>query len=189
MAVSGTRDALIAAAATLLDGGGREAVTLRAVAEAVGVSHNAPYRHFADKEALLATVAARELDGLAAVLGGAAASDALGELVAGYLGWALNHPHRFRLAFGPWRGEQPELGAAAGRAQQALVAAVGRALGTAGGDAGRAPRVAALLHATLHGAADLTLNGHLGAGVKGGVTAGDIASELLALALGRGSGA
>ena len=41
-----TRDQLVAAAARLLDEGGPEAVTLRAVAQAVGVSHHAPYRHF-----------------------------------------------------------------------------------------------------------------------------------------------
>src|SRR2546429_7684555 len=60
--VSNTRDTLLAAAAQLLDEGGPEAVTLREVGHRAGVSHNAPYKHFADKQALLAAVAARELD-------------------------------------------------------------------------------------------------------------------------------
>jgi Bacterial regulatory proteins, tetR family len=39
-----TRDALVAAAAQLLDAGGPEAVTLREVGHRAGVSHNAPYK-------------------------------------------------------------------------------------------------------------------------------------------------
>jgi AcrR family transcriptional regulator len=37
---------LILAATTLLDAGGEDAVTLRAVGHASGISHNAPYKHF-----------------------------------------------------------------------------------------------------------------------------------------------
>ena len=68
-----TRDALVAAAAQLLDEGGPEAVTLREVGHRAGVSHNAPYKHFADKEALLAAVAARELDRRSSALAATAA--------------------------------------------------------------------------------------------------------------------
>ena len=55
-----TGERLVEAAAALLDSGGEAAVTLRAVAQAVGVSHSAPYRHFADRAALLAAVAERD---------------------------------------------------------------------------------------------------------------------------------
>ena len=55
-----TDQRLIAAAASLLDSGGEAAVTLRAVALAVGVSHNAPYKHFEDRNALLAAVAIQD---------------------------------------------------------------------------------------------------------------------------------
>ena len=64
MALS-TRDRLAAAAASLLDGGGPDAVTLREVGRMAGVSHNAPYKHFADKSALLAEIATRQLRSLA----------------------------------------------------------------------------------------------------------------------------
>lgn len=56
-----TREQLIEATASLLDSGGENAVTLRAIAQAVGLSHNAPYKHFADRNDLLASVAIREL--------------------------------------------------------------------------------------------------------------------------------
>jgi AcrR family transcriptional regulator len=54
-----TADRLVTAAAKLLEGG-VDAVTLRAVAKLVGVSHNAPYKHFKDRSALLAAVAERD---------------------------------------------------------------------------------------------------------------------------------
>ncbi len=51
------RAALIAAAETVVQEQGHEAVSLRALAESLGVSRGAPYRHFPDREALLAEVA------------------------------------------------------------------------------------------------------------------------------------
>ena len=47
---------LIAAAKRLLDTGGDGAVTLRAVGHACGISHNAPYKHFKNRDSLLAAV-------------------------------------------------------------------------------------------------------------------------------------
>ncbi|MDQ3996358.1 MAG: TetR/AcrR family transcriptional regulator, partial [Gemmatimonadota bacterium] len=51
------RRALVDAAIPLLRDGGPEALTLRAVARAAGVSQTAPYRHFADRAELVAAVA------------------------------------------------------------------------------------------------------------------------------------
>lgn len=55
-----TAQKLVEAAAALLDSGGEEAVTLRAVGHAADVSHNTPYRHFADRADLLAAVAEQD---------------------------------------------------------------------------------------------------------------------------------
>jgi AcrR family transcriptional regulator len=52
------RHALIQAGHKLLSEGSRDALTLRAAAQLAGVSHAAPYRHFKDKDALLAAIAA-----------------------------------------------------------------------------------------------------------------------------------
>ena len=52
-----TTERLVTAAAELLDAGGEAAVTLRAVGSAIGVSHNAPYKHFVSRDDLLAAVA------------------------------------------------------------------------------------------------------------------------------------
>src|SRR5262245_57255125 len=51
------RNALIQAGKTLLAEEGVAGLELRKVARAAGVSHAAPYRHFADKQALLAAIA------------------------------------------------------------------------------------------------------------------------------------
>ncbi|HEU0035478.1 MAG TPA: TetR/AcrR family transcriptional regulator [Kofleriaceae bacterium] len=63
------RRALIDAALALIARqGGTGEVTLRAAARRAGVSHNAPYRHFADKGALLAAVAVEGFAELSRVL-------------------------------------------------------------------------------------------------------------------------
>lgn len=78
--------------------------TLREVARRAGVSHNAPYRHFADKDQLLAAVAEQgfaELD--AAMLeAGRREKSALGRLKrAGlaYVEFALRRPEHFTVMF------------------------------------------------------------------------------------------
>src|SRR5215467_12607566 len=60
------RAALIRAGLAILAEEGVQALTLRAAARRAGVSHNAPYRHFADKEALLAAIAEEGFIDLAA---------------------------------------------------------------------------------------------------------------------------
>lgn len=52
------RDALIKAALQEADRSGPEAVSIKALAKQLGVSQPAPYRHFSDREALLAAVTA-----------------------------------------------------------------------------------------------------------------------------------
>src|SRR6185436_10216828 len=51
------RHALIQAGLKLLGEGGLPALSLRAAAQLAGVSHAAPYRHFKDKDALVAAIA------------------------------------------------------------------------------------------------------------------------------------
>ena len=52
------RDALVQAALAEVEQGGPEAVSIKALAKKLGVSQPAPYRHFADREALLEAVTA-----------------------------------------------------------------------------------------------------------------------------------
>jgi AcrR family transcriptional regulator len=173
---SSTRDALMDAAVQLLDEGGPEAVTLREVGRRAGVSHNAPYKHFTSKEALLAAVAAGELTRQGAVV---ATATTLRSVLHGYAGWALAHPARFRLVFGAWSTGSQELASAADTARAALIALVGEQQ-----RAGRLPdgdpeRLAALLQALAHGAVALTLAGHLSPAGKGHAGPDDLVDDLL----------
>lgn len=100
------REELIAAAEELLDGRGESAVTIRAVAEGVGVSAPAVYLHFADRAALLHTVCLRvwdQLDRYMADIG--AVGNPLEELRlrgVAYIRFGLDHPLRYGLvATGP----------------------------------------------------------------------------------------
>lgn len=96
------KDALVDAAAILLNEG-LEAVSLRRVASAAGVSPMAPYRHFPDKAALLGAVAEQGFDELCARLSAADAScqgrDALIAQGLAYVAFALERPALLRLMF------------------------------------------------------------------------------------------
>lgn len=80
---------------------GPDALSMRALARELGVSHKALYRYFEDRSALMLAVAARGFDALCdAITGelGAAVSDELA-FVEAYVGFALEAPHRYRAMF------------------------------------------------------------------------------------------
>src|ERR1700679_1921974 len=62
------RDALVQAALREAERGGPEAISLKALTKALGVSQPARYRHFADREALLAAVTAEAFRQFSAAL-------------------------------------------------------------------------------------------------------------------------
>jgi AcrR family transcriptional regulator len=89
------RPALLRAAAKILEKEGRDAISLRDLARRAGVSHNAPYRHFADRQALLAALAEEGFVLLAAELEGRPWR----EQAMAYLRFGLANPERFGLMF------------------------------------------------------------------------------------------
>lgn len=100
------RAALLAAAIESLEAG--EPFSLRAVARRAGVSPTAPYRHFADREALDSAVAIEGFKDLRADLESSLISPAeptaprevISSLGVAYVGFALRRPAVFRLMFG-----------------------------------------------------------------------------------------
>src|SRR3954451_2225163 len=64
------REAMIRVAQELLESEGPSSWTVRAAARIAGVSSGAPYRHFADKDTLLAAVAARGFEELRTEIAG-----------------------------------------------------------------------------------------------------------------------
>ena len=98
------KSALVGAAVTVVDEGGPEAVSLRELAAQLGVSRAAPYRHFADRDALLAAVAARGFEDLCAAYEAALASPGDGlarlrEATRLYFDFATRRPGMHRLMF------------------------------------------------------------------------------------------
>jgi AcrR family transcriptional regulator len=87
----------------LLDKGGTEAVTMRRVAKAVGITPMAIYRHYPDRAALLNVLADKGFEELAARLAGKTFSGGVEERLTKmgeiYLEHALQNPRLFELMF------------------------------------------------------------------------------------------
>jgi AcrR family transcriptional regulator len=95
------RNALLGAAAELLEKVGAARLSLRQVAEHAGLSRQAPYNHFDDKEALLAELVREGFERLAASLaaGNPNAKSALERAAEAYIRRAQEAPALFRLMF------------------------------------------------------------------------------------------
>jgi AcrR family transcriptional regulator len=104
------RAALVEAAADLARAKGPDGVVLREVARQTGVSHNAAYRHFTDRDELLSAVAGLAMDKLEEAMlrrieavGSAdprtAARARLREVGRAYVAFALSEPGLFEVAF------------------------------------------------------------------------------------------
>src|SRR5580700_4662434 len=88
------REALLQAAIRLIAEVGPQGFTLREVARRAGVSHNAPYRHFHDKDELVAAVAMEGFERLTAAMKrsaarGSTAPERLRLCGHGYVSFAL----------------------------------------------------------------------------------------------------
>lgn len=121
--------ALLDAANDILRETGRWDFSLREVARRAGVSHNAPYRHFADKDALLAAIGASGFALLrehstAAIDGMTNPAAMLAALGKAYIAFGVQNPAIYRLMFGQAfpsdRGLPDELLAAIGSARDGL---------------------------------------------------------------------
>jgi AcrR family transcriptional regulator len=97
------RAACVRAALELLEENGATALSLRAVAQRAGVSATAPYRHYADRDALISAVAAvgyRELaEYLAAAHPAPSTPNDLAAVAVAYVRFALQRPALFRVMF------------------------------------------------------------------------------------------
>lgn len=108
------RRALLDASLSLIAEEGFGALSLREVARRAGVTHAAPYRHFADKEALLAAVAEEGFRAMTVRMKERMASEKTpeGRLEAcgvAYVLFAMENPSHFRVMFGPHFTHPPEM--------------------------------------------------------------------------------
>ncbi|MDF1821623.1 MAG: TetR/AcrR family transcriptional regulator [Alcanivoracaceae bacterium] len=188
------RDALVQAALEALERDGPAALSLRNLARAVGVSPTAVYRHFANKDDLMATIATEGFEGLSAEmqrrLGSEPDADALRRLMIlgeGYSGYAMSHPAHYRLMFGRRmvdKDDYPALARAAAHSYGMLEQAVAGAV-----DAGQLPDVPVALLSTMawslvHGLSTLHNDGMLtDKQLPRGEALGETFTRMLALSL------
>jgi AcrR family transcriptional regulator len=157
------RTALVRAAMEILEEGDGSELSLRAVARRAGVSPAAPYRHYADREALVSAVAGlgyRELaQRLAAADPAPATPEQLTSVAVAYVQIALERPSLFRIMFTePCDRDNDERVAATAAVSQYVRAIVERTFPQADAEA-----LATGIWALVHGLAFLHLDGKLDA--------------------------
>lgn len=155
---------------------------MRELARRAKVSHNAPYRHFPDRDSLLAALATDGFAHLGKAQQEAGAAGGLKAMGEAYVRFALEHPQRFRLMFGGTvrMAAHPALRETATRVFAGLSGALaGKVPGELAQAAGsRDASIAAW--ATVHGLANLMLDDKISADVMRGRDRAVFAREVLA---------
>lgn len=164
-------DALVASASELIVARGAAGFSLREVAEKVGVSHAAAYRHFKGKTDLLAEIAVRGFAALQEILDASVVAGddgrpdirrSITHMGDSYIGFAVANPGAYRVLFHPDlcdRSLYPLLAEAATAAFLSLAAIIGA--GQSQGlihNAAPAEVLASALWAAQHGHASLLLD-------------------------------
>jgi AcrR family transcriptional regulator len=162
------KESLLAAAVKVLGTKGPRAFTLREAARQAKVSHNAPYRHFRDKDELLAAVAAQGFERLADGMIAAAAParnplEALELSGRGYVQFALDWPEHFSAMFDQplGLGNYPDFAAAGRRAFEVLLGNIVAAQSAGQLPAGDPNALALTAWSMVHGIAKLAIAGSL----------------------------
>ena len=169
--VDAFKQRIIDAAELMFAEHGPEAVTIRQLAGAVGVSPMTPYRYFADKDAILAAVRARAFDRHAQALetafelaGGGAEAAKSGAVAEAYIRFAEEHPAAYKLMFDvnqPSAGDYPDLVRAGERSRRTMTVYLRQAVGD-GRLRGDPDFIGHLYWSAIHGPLMLQLSGMLG---------------------------
>jgi AcrR family transcriptional regulator len=154
-----TKERILASATKLLDAGGPSAVTLRAVGDAAGISQSAPYRHFADKRALLDAMVRQIIEQMRSMVETARSEAsspilALNLVVGQYYIFARRYPVRYRLLLEESRIESP-VGHEARQAFMTVADIVQDAQQSGELRDGDPQQIVALIFGAVHGMADL----------------------------------
>src|SRR5277367_213308 len=182
------RGALVKAAAAEIERGGYENLSLRELAESLGVSRAAPYRHFADRRALLAAVAADGFENLTAIYRKTSGRIPQARLAAagrGYLAFASERPQMFRLMFvsdllgGSKVPPDPALIKAAGESYVVFEGFVAATLDSP--DEGAIKAAAVAIMSTSYGFALLRMNDRLKPFMYGPLTQNELVNAVLSI--------
>jgi AcrR family transcriptional regulator len=182
-------DALVETAIALIGEQGTTAFSMAEASRRLGVAASAPYRHFADRDALLAAVAVRAAGLLGKLLTRQAMSgppeQRLAAAAQAYIRFADEHRALFQALVGTAldKDRHPEIRDAA---QPISTAFLSPAAELTGGDEAAAARLVSAIVATAHGHAMLMLDGTFGSGrLAADTAAGQASAATLALITGR----
>jgi AcrR family transcriptional regulator len=161
------RERILEASERLLETDGLGALSMREVARRSGVTHQAPYHHFQDRESILGALVTQGFDELAKRLARAndrsATGDRLNALIESgqaYVGFAIDRPGIFRIMFRPEHCDLsrfPEARAAGDRAHSELARMVSLQHPDASADG-----LAEVYWSQVHGLACLIVDGPVG---------------------------
>jgi AcrR family transcriptional regulator len=162
------RQVLLDAGVALIRKVGPKSFTMREVARRAGVSHNAPYRHFRDKDELISAIVGQGFERLNDAMIGQAAPGKTGverlELCGrAYVNFALRWPGHFTAMFdlAPQSGEV-DTGASTGEmAFQTLVGVIVQCQNEKAFPEGNPLPFALMAWSVVHGIAKLAVSGHL----------------------------
>jgi AcrR family transcriptional regulator len=164
---SDTRSRLLWATRQLIDEAGLDSVTLRNVGERANLSRGAAYRHFPDKEALLAEIAAENFQSMlqsfeGKSLEGLGVEERVKAMLGEFYSFGVANRDHYRLMFSTvWDGDRfprlREYALAVFKRAEALFAGLA---GGAGSGAAQATALAAIAFSFVHGLVELRLSGH-----------------------------
>jgi len=162
------REELLDAAIRLIAEVGPTAFTLREIARRAGVSHNAPYRHFRDKDDVIAAVATQGYRELNTAMLEAAKPETdpirrLKSAGSAYIAFALRRPEHFTVMFDApiSRHTNPEAAEAGERAFGTLVSLVKNCQEAEQLPPGDTQELSLLAWSMVHGIAKLAITGRL----------------------------
>lgn len=157
------RERILIEARAIIEARGVEQLSLRDVARRIGVSHQAPYKHFASRDHIIAELVARAYSDFSGRLDAAASHGSpharLAAMAAAYLRYAAEFPLNYRLMFEtplPPVEDHPDMMAKARAAFGMLTRAIAALPERQGVTRDQIEREALLKWTVLHGAASLS---------------------------------
>jgi AcrR family transcriptional regulator len=167
------RNALITEATRMLSESGIAALTLRELARRLGVTHSAPYAHFADKTALLDGIANAGFTQLAGVLEAEKAAapnprQAISAMSLAYVRFAREQPNLYRLMFAAEELQEDPEGEMSPEGARAFAAVAGAIAELSPDRASNARVLAVAAWALVHGVAMLEIDHRMHGETKSG---------------------
>jgi len=160
------RETVLKAAVDYIADHGPDGLSFRQVAQAAGVSHQAPYHHFTDRKGIFEAISIEGYELFNSAMLGALAGDPddpTTALLEAYVGFALDHRGHFRVMFRPdlcTISDNPELQRVADASFDVLVDLVRDVLGPKASISDIRARATAMW-ALAHGLATLLIDGPL----------------------------